>query len=135
MNVSEETRSILNTPAKCFSLAGLTESGKLVDVSFTFNQFRDLTESVLPDHSGQWIVTPSESYSRYGIESDSAAVRFKKQTLIEMRQRPVYTDCIYLENRVREFENLSKFGGRENLFQMKKNFLEGVIERLKKKMF
>ena len=34
MNVSEETRDILNTPAKCFSLAGLTESGKLVDVSF-----------------------------------------------------------------------------------------------------
>ena len=135
MDIVEETQNILNSPSKCFSLAGLTENGQLVDVIFTFNQFRDFTESTLPDHSGQWVSVSSGDYSRYGISANSATVRFKDQTLVEMRQRPIFTDCIYLENRINEFSKLSKFGGREHLLQMKKTFLEGIIKRLKKIMF
>lgn len=130
-NLVQEAEEILGVPNKMFSLAGIAEDGNLVDVTFDFRQFRDISENFLPDHSGNWVVIPGDKCRQYGIPSDSA-VKFNSQTLIEIHQRGFFCDCVWLENRIKEYDNSCKFGGRE--LPSRKRFILDIITRMKKKL-
>ena len=126
-----EAEEILGVPTKMFSLAGIAEDGSLVDATFNFRQFRDISENYPPDHSGMWITIPGDKCRQHGIPADSS-VKFNSQTLTEIRQRGFFCDCIWLENRIKEYEDSLRFGGRK--LPSRKRFILDVISRMKKKM-
>ena len=126
-----EAEEILGVPNKMFSLAGISEDGSLVDATFNFRQFRDISENYLPDHSGSWIIIPRDKCLQYGIPAKSD-VKFSSQTLVEIHQRGFFTDCVWLENRIKEYDNSCKFGGRE--LPSRKRFILDIMSRMKKKM-
>ena len=126
-----EAEEILGVPNKMFSLAGIAQDGSIVDVALNFRQFREISESYLPDHSKMWVTIPRDKCQQYGMPANSD-VKFNSQTLIDMHQRSFFTDCIWLENRIKEYENSLKFGGRE--LQARKKFIIDVMSRMKKKL-
>lgn len=127
-----EAESLLNTPNKQFIVAGITEEGNLVDVDFSFNKFKHLTESVYPDESFCWSIVPKEKYSEFDIHLDSAAVRFNRQTLTEMRNRNIFLDLTILENKINELKKTKT--GCTKFIEYRTNFLKIIIAKIKKKI-
>ncbi len=130
-----EAKDLLNQPSKCFSLSGITEDGKLVDIQFSFNQFKNISE-VLPDHSHQWVVLGKDRFHEFGINLNSAAVRFNDQALVEMRSRNVFLDCVMLENRVKDYVNHPDFSTDDkSRKETMKKFIDYILRQIKKKMY
>ena len=132
--IIREAEKLLNQPSKYFSLSGITDEGKLVDVEFSFNHFRNISE-VHPDHSYHWVVITKERYPEFGINLNSAAVKFNDQTLIEMRQRNIFVDCLMLESRIRDYVKLPEFSiPDKHRKELIGKFITYIMNQLKKKM-
>ncbi len=126
-----EAESLLNTPVKQFSLTGITEEGNLVDIEFSFNKFKHLAESVYPDESFCWSIVPREKYSEFGISLNSAAVKFNRQTLTEMRDRTIFLDLTILENKVNELKKTKT--GYTKFVEHRIDFIKSILSNIKKK--
>ncbi len=127
-----EVEHLLNIPVKQFTIAGITEEGNLVDIEFSFNMFKHLTESVYPDESFCWSIVPKEKYSEFGIHLNSAAVRFNRQTLTEMRNRNIFLDLTILENKINELKKTKM--GCTKFVEYRTNFLKIILANIKKKL-
>ncbi len=126
-----EAESLLDKPVKQFTLTGITEEGSLVDIQFSFNKFKHLAESVYPDESFCWSIVPREKYSEFGISLNSAAVKFNRQTLTEMRDRTIFLDLTILENKVNELKKTKT--GYTKFVEHRIDFIKSILSNIKKK--
>lgn len=95
----ERAKIILDTPAKKFAISGIADDGGLVDVSFSFNQLKSLTDNIPRE---QWVCISRNDFDRYGIHSSSSGVKFDRQTLLSMRQKGAFVDCIWIQNKIND---------------------------------
>ena len=127
-----EVEHLLNIPVKQFTIAGITEEGNLVDIEFSFNMFKHLAESVYPDETFCWSIVPREKYAEFGINLNSAAVKFNRQTLSEMRDRTIFIDLTILENKVNELKKTKT--GCTKFVEYRINFIKSILVNIKKKI-
>ena len=95
----ERAQNILNTPAKTFTISGIADDGSLIDLVLSFNQVKSLTDNIPRD---LWVYVPNYDFWKYGINSNSAAVKFNRQTLMSMKNKNAFIDCIWIESKIRD---------------------------------